>query len=214
MLKIRASELSSIMTEPKSKSEALSVGSKTFITQKAKEHVFGYRREVTSKYMEKGILVEQDSIDLLNSVFFSKYVKNTVRKENDFVSGECDIWTGNTIVDIKSVWSIDTFPLLPEDGKDTSYEWQVRAYMMLWGVDNAAVAYCLVDTPEHLIGYENPEAHIVSHIAPELRVTLVQYKRDLSLEEKIKEKVSAARVYFESVLTHIKKEHKFEEVFI
>lgn len=214
MLKVRASELSNIMTEPKSKGEVLSVGAKTFIAQKAKEHVFGYRREVSSKYMEKGVLVEQDSIDLLNSVFFTKYAKNTVRKESEWISGECDIWTGNTIIDIKSSWSIDTFPLLPADGHDVSYEWQLRAYMMLWGAEHAAVAYCLVDTPEHLIGYENPEVHKVSDIMPEMRVTLVKYERDLKAEERIKEKVCAAREYFDRVLKIIKSEHEFTECFI
>ena len=39
--------------------------------------------------------------------------------------------------------------------------------MMLWDCDTAIVDYCLVDTPEHLIGYEQRELHIVSHIEPE-----------------------------------------------
>ena len=53
------------------------------------------------------------------------------------------------------------------------YEWQMRGYMMLWDCDTAIVDYCLVDTPEHLIGYEQRELHIVSHIDPEKRVKVL-----------------------------------------
>lgn len=209
MLKFRASSLADIMTEPKSKTEVLSVGAKTAIEKMAKEFVYGFDKVITSKYMDKGIQVEDASIDLLNSVLFTSYAKNTERKSNDWITGECDIFTGNSIIDIKSSWSLDTFPALCAQGEDKTYEWQLRAYMWLWDVDKAQIAYCLVSTPDALIGYEDRQLHEVEHISPELRVTLVNYERDKELEEKIKSKVEAARDYYESVIQEISKQHTF-----
>lgn len=205
MLKFRASSLAEIMTD--GKKEPLSAGAKTHIQQLAKEYVYGYDKRITSKYTDKGIQVEDKSIALLNSVLFADYKKNTERKENDWITGECDIFTGDMIYDIKSSWSLDTFPVLASQGEEKSYEWQLRAYMWLWNVDKAAIAYCLVNTPEDLIGYERQEIHMVDHINPELRVTFVKYERDKSLEEKIKSKVEAARLYYQEVIEQIAKEH-------
>lgn len=203
----RASSLGKIMTEPKSKSEVLSVGAKTEIQAMAKEFVYGYTRNFSNKYTEKGIQVEQASIELYNSVHFTDYVKNTERKSNDWITGECDIFTGSKIIDIKSSWSIDTFPAFSEEGEDKTYEWQARAYMMLWGAQEAEIAYCLVDTPHELIGYDPVEYHYVSHIAEELRVTKVHYTWDQEDEEKIKLKVDAANVYLNELIQQISKEH-------
>ena len=57
----RASALSSIMTDGKGKDE-LSVGAKTYVSKLAKDFVYGYDEKVTSKYMDKGIQVEDESI--------------------------------------------------------------------------------------------------------------------------------------------------------
>ena len=92
-IKFRASSLSEIMTDPKSKDEILSVGAKTAITKIAKEIIYGYDEQFSSKYTEKGIRVEDQSIDLLGSVLLKSFVKNTERKTNDWITGEADIVT-------------------------------------------------------------------------------------------------------------------------
>jgi len=205
----RASSLGDIMTDAKAKGETLSAGAKTAIKKMAREAVYGFDSVVTSKYMTKGIEVEDRSIELLNSVLFRDFKKNTERKTNEWVTGECDIYTPEIIYDIKSSWSLETFPVISEDGEDKGYEWQARAYMWLWDVPEYAVAYCLVNTPENLIGYENPRIHQVEHINPELRVTLVRYTRDKEKEAKIVEKVEAARAYYAQVIEQIGNEHSF-----
>lgn len=207
MLRIRCSSLSKIMTEPKSKDEVLSVGAKTYIEDLAKEFVYGYVKEVSSKEMEKGLIVEQACIDLLNEVLFTNYVKNAERRENDWLTGECDIFTGRKIHDIKAPWSLATFPATVFAGRDKDYEWQLRGYMMLWNVDESEIDYCMVSTPDELIRYEPESIHYVDHIDPMLRVTRVPYKRDKSLEDKIKVKVDAARLYFEQIAQTIAEEH-------
>jgi hypothetical protein len=209
MLKFRASSLADIMTEPKSKTAVLSEGAKTAIEKLAKEFVYGYDSIVSTKYMTKGIECEDQSIELLNSVLFTDYKKNTERRTNDYVTGECDIFTGNSIIDIKSSWSLDTFPVLSEEGENNTYKWQLATYMWLWDVDTAKIAYCMVSTPENLIGHEDKQLHIVDHIQPELRVTIVHQERKKDMESKIVEKVEAARDYYKQVIEKIANEHRF-----
>ena len=207
MHKWRASCLAEIMTDPKGKNEVLSVGAKTAIEKIAKELVYGYDEEISSKYMEKGILVEDDSIKLYNEVFFTDYTKNTERRSNDWITGEADIVTPVKIIDIKSAWSLATFPATSARADKIEYEWQGRAYMWLWDVDQFEIAYCLVNTPDELIGHEQQDLHYVDHINPELRVTRVHYTRDKELEEKIKQRVEDANLYLDAMVKQIAAEH-------
>jgi hypothetical protein len=207
--KFRASSLGEIMTDAKSKDEILSVGAKTAIEKLAKELAYGYDEQISSKYMEKGIAVEDQAIELVNSVFFTNYKKNTERKSNEWITGECDIATPTKIIDIKSSWSLATFPAIPKSGESKLYEWQGRAYMWLWDVDFFEVNYCLVNTPDELIGYEDQSLHYVDHIAPEMRVTRLFYERDKALELKMQQKVEAARIYMEEVVKQIATTHNY-----
>lgn len=211
MIRIRASSLSEIMTDPKEKSEVLSKGAKTFLEKLAKEYVYGYTQVISGKEMEKGIIVEDASIALYNSVFFTSHAKNTERRENDWITGECDIFTGQKIIDIKSPWSLATFPATSAAAsaacKERGYDWQMRAYMMLWDVDFAEVAFCMVNTPDELIKFEQEDLHCVDHIDEMLRVTVSPYQRDKALEDKIKSKVEAANKYLNELVKQIELEH-------
>ncbi len=208
--KFRASSLAEIMTDPKGKDEVLSVGAKTACEKLAKQFVYGYDENVTSKYTEKGIQVEDKSIDLVNQVFFTNYKKNTERRTNEWVTGECDIFVpAKKVIDVKSSWSLATFPATSHAAMDKTYEWQLRVYMMLWEVPESETNHCLVNTPEELIGYEDTALHEVEHIEPELRITRVVYRRDLALEEKIKVKCEAAQKYLNELIDQIAHEHNY-----
>lgn len=189
------------------KERSLSAGAKTYLESLAKEFVYGYELNVSSKYLEKGQMVEGDSIDLYNSVFFRSVEKNTERRENEWITGEADIIQPDRITDIKSAWSLATFPATAEQAHDVDYEWQGRAYMWLWQKPSFELAWCLVDTPPDLIGYEDETLHYVSHINPALRVTTKVYTRDLEMEDKIKRKVEAANSYIQRVIRQIVEQH-------
>ena len=103
---------------------------------------------------------------------------------------------------------VDARPARAETGRDKDYEWQGRVYMWLWDVDEFEIAYCMVSTPQELIGYERDEIHYVDHINPLLRITRVPYMRDKVLEDRIKFKVEAANVYLESLIKQIAEEHQ------
>lgn len=190
------------------KDKSLSAGAKTFIETLAKETLYSFCEVVTGKYMDKGLIVEDESIELYNSVFFTNYKKNTVRLKDDYIAGECDIIVpGVKGIDVKSSWSLATFPATSAAGYDKLYEWQCRGYMRLWDVPLWEVAYCMVNTPDELIKYEQQDLHYVDHIPEEMRVTVVRYERDMALEEKIVTKVTAAQRYFDQITRQIKVDH-------
>ena len=209
-MKFRCYSIGKLMTEPKTKSEGpLSVGAKTYIRQLAAQEIFSVDFNVSSKAIEKGIECESDSIQLLNSVRGFSLRKNEQRKSNDFITGECDIFNQSAKRghDIKTSWSIATFPITVADCEDKLYEWQMRGYMALWDADEWEVNYCLVDTPDRLIGFEPMELHFVSSIPEYMRVTTWTVKRDLDKESAIFEKVKHAREYFIQVINEFEQTH-------
>ncbi len=189
--------------------QSLSAGAKTHLEATAKEYIYGFNEVVTGKYMEKGIIVEEQAIELYNSVFFTSHVKNTERRSNQWITGEPDIVVpGVKGIDVKSSWSLATFPATAMSGADKTYEWQMRGYMMLFEAPLWEVAYCLVNTPDELIKYEQIDLHYVDHIDEALRVTRVLYHRDLLLEEKIKIKATQAQKFLDKIAIQISLEHE------
>lgn len=209
----RCSSIGKLMTDPRSNSEGpLSVGAKTYIRELAAQEIFGVDFEISSKAIEKGIECEGDAIELLNRVRFLSLVKNTERKENDFITGEADLFDkyANRGHDIKTSWSIATFPITAADCEDKLYEWQMRGYMALWNADEWEVNYCLVDTPDRLISFEPMQLHVVSHLPEWMRVTTWTVKRDLEKEAAIYEKVKHAREYFNQVIAEFDQTHALQ----
>jgi len=182
---------------------ALSETAKSYIKSIAKQDYFGYDVELNNKYVTKGIQCEDHSIALLNDVLFTNYEKNEVRKSTDILTGEADIYTPELIIDIKTSWSFETFPATPEDINIKDYEYQLRGYMYLYGVDKAALCYCMVDTPSELIGYENEQLHRVGNAPSESLVTMLTIDRDLELEQKMLETCKQAIDYYSEYINNI-----------
>ena len=181
------------------KDMTLSETAKSYLKMIAKQVMYDFYLEVDVKYMRKGLACEGQSIELLNSVLFKNYTKNSVRIETDLLSGECDILHNDHIRDIKTAWSLATFPCIKEDAHDNDYEYQGRAYMHLYDRPVFHLDYCLVSTPDDLCKYEQKELHYVDHIDPRLRVTTVTYERDLEIERKMLVKCKQAQLYVEKI---------------
>jgi hypothetical protein len=211
----RPSSIGKLMTEPKSKAEGpLSVGAKTYIRELAAQEIFGVEFEISGKYLDKGIRCEQDSIDLLNQVRGLSLLKNTERRRDEYITGECDLFDESTRIgyDLKTSWSLATFPITESDCIDKIYEYQMRAYMRLWNAEQWSVDYAMVDTPEDLMRFEPMQLHVVSHIPPEHRITSWVIRRDLEIEAKMIEKVKAAREYMAEVMRSFEQTHRPREV--
>ena len=205
-MKFNSHKLGKLMTSSRTKGEALSQTAKSYIIQKAKEDFFEYRSEINNKYLTKGLAQEQDSINLLNLVRLEDYKKNEERVENEWLSGCCDIITDTSIIDIKTSWSLDTFPATTYELKDLSdYEWQGRAYMWLYDMPSFELCYVMVTTAPEIMGeYENGALHYVDHIAPEKRITSITFERDKEIEIQMAERLILATEFYNEVLTQLK----------
>ena len=203
-MKWHPSSLGKLMTTPKSKGENLSQGAKTYIRQVAKQDFFGYRVELDNKYINKGKDQEQDSIDLLNSVRFTNYHKNVIRLQDEYLTGECDILAEDRVIDVKTSWNLETWPATPGEAHDNEYEWQGRAYLMLYEREIFELVFCMVTTKDEFLSqWEQIDLHRVDHIAPEKRITSVIYERDLEKEELIREKLIFANEYYAQYINQL-----------
>lgn len=213
LIKFRCSSLAKLMTEPKSKSEVLSVGAKTHVRELVAQAILGVDFEISDKKLEKGLLCEDEAIALVGRVRGLKLQKNAERRSNDWITGEADIVLPELREgrDTKACWSAATYPICWEDvaaAQRTTYEWQMRGYLWLWDCDRWHIDHCLVNTPEQLIGYEPLTLHVVDHIPEHLRITTWTVTRDRAIEEQIKAKVEAARLYYAEVVAEFDATHQ------
>jgi len=214
---VRCSSLGKLMTEPRSKSEVLSQTAKSYIEDLFNELEFGYRKEFSSRYTDKGLEMEDEAIQFASEQFdWDFVVKNTERFTNDYITGEPDINTDSLLADIKCSWSLDTYPMFEADLKNKDYYWQLQGYMWLTGKTQAELVYCLMNTPLQIVEDEVRRAHWKAglidedidlrhevqtkhnydNIPSKLRVKRYIVERDEKAIEKIIEKVEIGREYY------------------
>jgi hypothetical protein len=205
------------MTSPRSKGEVLSATTKTYIKELVLEHKYGIKKEINSRYLDKGNQVEDMAIELAEQALELGFVfKNELYFENDHLTGTPDIITDTLIVDVKSSWNGTTFPMFEDELPNKDYYWQLQGYMELTGKHNAIVAYCLVDTPEDIVldeirrvawakkelePSEETEQdvrsqHEFSHIPKDKRVKAFLVEKDEHAIWQIKERVEQCREYY------------------
>lgn len=156
-LLFRCSGLGNLIT----KNGAITDGLKTYLTKVYVENRYERRKEVKSKYLDKGNEREEDAITLLSRIKKELYVNNKERKSNAFITGEWDIAKENEkgkiikTLDTKVSWDIETFHQSKiKESKD--YKWQGVGYMWLTGAIEHEVAYCLINgTASHIKAEKN-----------------------------------------------------------
>jgi hypothetical protein len=223
-IKIRCSSLGAIMTEPKSKEAKengdLSETAKAHLIKVYARDVFGRSRDIVTKFMDKGIQAEGDSIELLSLVDNVKYEKNTDQLSNEFIQGTPDI-IDESVIDVKTSWSMETFFAAKGKPIDKDYEYQLQGYLELTGAQTGVLAYCLVNTPESLVNdekyrllkrmdvatEENPDYKVA---AAELEYTMIfddvplkyrvirfHVEKNEELMQRVYEKVKRCRIWLE-----------------
>ena len=203
-MKWHPSTLGKLMTAPKLKSEVLSETAKSEIRRIAKEQFFGYSSTIVTKPMMKGKDWEHESIALVNQVRGTFYFKNKERFENEFLTGEPDIILDDMIIDIKSSWSLETFPATPDEGINKDYMWQLFGYCWLLGKWQAELIYCMIDTDDVLLGdWDNRTIHKVSHIDPAKRITVLRYAMLDEYIDQMREKLTAANEYYSQYMQQL-----------
>lgn len=160
-IKFRASSWGNLMSQPQSKQDRENgVLSKTCIKELIRiynQEIYGRKKDITTKHMDKGTQAEEESITLFSRVEKKLFIKNEERLENEWATGHVDIYEGEsvraakTVWDIKSRWELDTFmPKLVEE-LDNGEELQLQVYFDLTGATSGGIANTLVDCPVGLL---------------------------------------------------------------
>jgi hypothetical protein len=124
-------------------------GAKTYCKKWLKEYLYKRRQEISSKYIRKGNLTEEQGFTTMAvQLKLGMVFKNEQYRENDYSTGTWDLFVGDTVYDNKSSWSLDTFPMFDLVNPKPEYEWQMQIYMGLAPAPRSVLAYTLNDAPE------------------------------------------------------------------
>lgn len=208
-MRVRCSAIHKIIGLPRSKNDRLTQTAKSHLIEQAKQELFGVVAFDGAKYTEKGNALEPFAIQGSGMIRGRQYTKNTERRENPWISGECDIYDPKhrLIIDTKCSWEIKTHPFFREEAerkvKEAGYDWQMQGYMWLYDCEQAEIDFWLFPCPEDLIGqYGDPEKLIdaIERIPLHKRVTTVTVKRDPEAIERIQERVAACQEYYQQLM--------------
>ena len=120
-----------------------------------KEKVYNRKKDIKSKYLEKGNLMQDNSLDeVAKNLGLGVLVENTKSFENDYMTGTPDAIIEDCVIDVKNSWDFTTFPLLETEVPNSDYYYQLLCYMELTGKSSAKLIYTLLDTPLHIIERE------------------------------------------------------------
>ena len=160
IFKARASGAGVLLSRPRSKKDQeagkLSLTAQTLVQDWYKERIYLKRKNIYSRYLEKGTVVERDSL-----IWMAQYLKlgmiletNENQFEDEYFTGTPDLILEDEVIDIKNSWDSSTFPLFETEIKNKLYEVQLQIYMHLTGKKKARLVYLLTNTPQDLISKE------------------------------------------------------------
>lgn len=183
---------------------------------------FGYEEPLVTDEIVKGIMCEDEAIDLLSTVVPGGYrVKNEQEYEDDHFTGTPDLITGDIVEDTKCSWSLRTF--IETTKPDPLYYAQGQVYMALTGRSRFRLAHVLVETPQELVleekkrlffkfncdeenqFYQNAAAKVdamhaaVAMVPKEMRVRCFEFNRDDSFIATLRQRVELARVVYDQL---------------
>ncbi|HDR1413954.1 TPA: translocation protein TolB precursor [Pasteurella multocida] len=212
-LKVRCSMLHRLIGEPKTKADKeagkITETAKSAVREIVKFDLFGYESFDGNKYTKKGNDLEEQAIKLSGLKRGLPLKKNTERRENDLITGECDVYipSRRLIIDTKCSWDIGSHPFFIDEAEDKAkkagYDIQMQGYMWLWDCEEAQIDFILLPTPLDLIkSYENAEKFVdlVEQIPQQKRITTVVVKRDEKVIERIKERIPKAQAYYQQLI--------------
>lgn len=197
--KIRASASGALMTNARNKSELLSETTKSYVQEWLKEHIYGVRKEISNKYLTKGIELEDTAIDkAIEWLDLPMAIKNEQFYENDYFCGTPDLIVNDTVFDIKCSWDCFTFPLFENEIPTKGYYYQLQVYMELLGLKKAKLVYVLLNTPENVASWE--VKHNYDNLGKEYRIKSYEIEYDAEVIEDLKQRVLNVRDYICNII--------------
>jgi len=135
------------LIEKKNRPDSLPTGAKSYLDTVFNEVFWGRKRILTNKYLDKGLMTEQDVLELHSNVDKVTYFKNNKQFENDYAQGMPDNIL-QKVRDAKANYDLETFQAAT---LTTQYKWQIRGYLWLTGLIEGELMYGLVNNPQHQI---------------------------------------------------------------
>jgi hypothetical protein len=204
-IQIRCSSIGKLMTEPKLKADKeagnLSETTKSYLVDVYVTEKYGREPEIHSKFIEKGLAAEDDSITLYSRQKKAFYKKNEDRLFNEYIKGTPDLYEGEAItkadvvIDIKTSWDVFSFFRTKAKDLNNDYYYQLQGYLALTGAHTAKLVYCLVDTPEILINDEKRRLMYKMGVATDLNEDYIQAAEELDKSMRFSDIPMSERVY-------------------
>lgn len=149
---VRASQVGGLMTKGRGGSEWGATAMK-IIQDAVLFNEFGIDKHVTSKHIEKGIINEADSLEMIKRVTGWEIDLNKPKKRwfNQWATGEPDVLDNGYLIDVKNSWDGSTFPWFESDVPNKDYFHQLQTYMWLSGYTHSYLIYTLTSAPTHMV---------------------------------------------------------------
>jgi hypothetical protein len=138
--KIRASKGSVLLTAKGAVSKAETP--RSYIKEWLISQVTGKEKQISSKYLRRGIESENLAIERVQKLYKTELKKNEEYFENEFFTGTPDILVDDEVIDVKCPWDAFTFPFFMKE-PPIIYVVQLQIYMNLTGKRKAKLIYCL-----------------------------------------------------------------------
>lgn len=122
----------------------LSKGAKTHVRNKWYGEFYDFQKFSSNKYTRNGHEQEDAALKEIGRLLGYRPLlikKNIIRKENDWIHGECDWLPKPFVLDIKNVFEPQGLDF--GDELDTLYSWQIKGYGWLYERDHGIVAKVL-----------------------------------------------------------------------
>ena len=211
--KIRCSAIGQIMTNSRKKGE-LSKPTQSYLDLWIKEKIYDRRKQIQSKYFDKGNMCENESIKLISHLYhLPELVKNEMFFTYDYMTGTPDLIVDflDLVIDVKNSWDFSTFPLLCDNVPNKDYYYQAQGYMNLTGATDYKLIYTLMNTPESLVEKEYKFSDAVDYdefakhynydnVDSKYKIKVFNIKRDDDVIEQINQRVIECRGYIDNIV--------------
>jgi len=216
-----------LLTEPKTikdkEAGKLALTTQTLVKDMWLHREYGYKERVMTDEMYKGLICEQDSMALVQSVLGGEFRKRfNKRIENEYLIGTPDIVLDSEdyVEDVKTSYTLKSF--FNAELTDL-YHTQGQCYMWLTGKRSYRLIYCLVPTPGEIILNEQKKLYykfncneenkdyqqmseqvqfnndLILNLPIEKRVKVFEFGYDETVIEKLKLQIDKARIYYSSL---------------
>jgi hypothetical protein len=127
--------------------DSLPTGAKSYLDEIFDEIYWKRKRILSNKYLDKGLMNEQDVLQIHSNIDGIDYWKNSERFYNEYLEGLPDN-IFEKVRDAKANYDLESFR---KAHLSTLYKYQLKGYLWLVGLKEAELMYGLVNNPLHQI---------------------------------------------------------------